>query len=77
MLFVLRKWRVWKKIPGTRNTEADAKASRAQIKATIPEADVGEFNWHLIDRDQRNFELKMMVLLCFKDDVILPAAADL
>ena len=39
----------------------------SQIKATIPNADLYKFGWELIDRDQGNFNIKMMIFLWFNE----------
>ena len=46
----------------------EAKVLVCQIKTRVSDVDVGKFNWDVIDRDQVNFEFKIMVW--FNDDVI-------
>ena len=41
----------------------------SQIKAVILGADLNKFNWELTDRDQVNFDVKMMTFLWFNENV--------
>ena len=41
----------------------------SKIKAMIPDADLNKFNWELTDRDQGNFDIKMMTFLWFNEGV--------
>ena len=49
----------------------EARTLVSEIKSKFSEADLGKFNWDLIDRNQGNFEFKMMVFLWFNEDVNL------
>ena len=45
------------------------RAWSVKIKTMIPNADLNNFNWELTDRDQGNFDIKIMVFLWFNESV--------
>ena len=65
----LKGWGVCKKIRETGITMDQAKGLVKQVKAITPANHHENFDWEMIDKDQRFFDLKMMVFLWFKDRV--------
>ena len=47
----------------------EAKNVASKVETMIPDADANKFNWELTDRDQGNFDVKMMTFLWFHDGV--------
>ena len=47
----------------------EAKDLVSQTKATIPDLDLNKFDWEWTDRDQENFDFKMMTFLWFNEGV--------
>ena len=54
-------WRVWSRIRETGLTVEKAKELVGQVKSLNPANHHDEFDWELTDKDQENFDLKMMV----------------
>ena len=59
----LQGWGCWRNIRGTGITLEEAKALVSRAKARIKQDDLHVFDWHLTNRDQGNFDTKMMGVL--------------
>ena len=62
-------WGVWSRIRETGLTDEKAKEQVGQVKSLTPAAHHDKFDWELTDKDQGNFDLKMMVFPWFKNEV--------
>ena len=62
----LKGWRVWSRIRETSLTVDKAMELVGQVKSLTPANNHDKFDWELTDKDQGNFDLKMMVFLWFK-----------
>ena len=65
----LKGWRVWRDTSGTGITLDEARDSVGKVKILIQDTDMDKFDWDLTARDQRDFDIKVMTLLWFKDRV--------
>ena len=65
----LKGWWVWRNIRGTGITMDEARTLVSGMQAMMSDADLNKFTWELTDRDQGNFEFKMMAFLWFNEDV--------
>ena len=57
----LRRWRVWSRIRETGLTVDKVKELVGQVKSLTPAVHHDKFDWEMTDKDQVNFDLKMMV----------------
>ena len=65
----MKGWGCWRNIRGTGITLDEAKELVSVNKARIKQDDLNVFDWDLTDRDQGNFDTKIMVFLWFKEEV--------
>ena len=65
----LKGWGCWRNIRGTGITLDEAKELISVTKARIKQDDLNVFDCDLTDRDQGNFDTRMMVFLWFKEVV--------
>ena len=62
---------VWSRIRETRLADDKAKELVGQVKSLTPATHRDKFDWELTDKDQENFDLKMMVFLWFKNEATI------
>ena len=60
---------MWSRIRETGLTVDTAKELVVQVKSLTPANHHDKFDWELTDKDQGNFDLKMMVFMWFKSEV--------
>ena len=65
----LKGWGVWSRIREIGLTVDKAKELVVQVKSLTPANLHDKFDWEFTDKDQVNFDLKMMVFLWFKSEV--------
>ena len=59
---------VWRRIRETGLTVDKARDLVGQVKALTPTIHHDKFDWEMTNKDQGNFDLKMMVFLWFKSE---------
>ena len=60
----LKMWVCWRNIRGSGVTLDETKQLISDTKTRIEPRDLDVLDWDLTDRDQGNFDIKMMVFLC-------------
>ena len=60
---------MWRNIRGTGITLDEARDLVGKVKILIQDTDMDKFDCDLTARDHRNFDVKMMTFLWFKDGV--------
>ena len=61
----LKGWGVWRRIRETCLNVDKARDLVGQVKALTPTIHHDKLDWEMTDKDQGNFDLKMMVFLWF------------
>ena len=67
----LKGWGCWKNIRGTGITLDEAKQLVSTVKARLKQDDLNILDWDVTDRDQGNFDTKMMAFMWFNEEVTL------